>query len=202
MRIQDLKIIQSVLSREVGPSWLWLVFKATLKQNAILKQTRWAGRSDEETQFVKQLPIIVALYQELQKRNGKDKAYEIIKKLLIPLGCAEQKSYLEKLDLTGKTPMEKILAFNDIMEKEGALKINTFEYLTKSKDKCHFIIKRCIFHEFFTEVGTPELTKIFCEIDRAFLSEAFPEIKFHRGDSWENTIAFGKKHCDFIFEEK
>ncbi|OAG27249.1 L-2-amino-thiazoline-4-carboxylic acid hydrolase [Thermodesulfatator autotrophicus] len=200
MNIQDLKIIHSVLSQELGPGWLWLMFKASLKQKAILKKTKWAGRSDEEAQFVKRLPIAVALYQELQNLKGKEMAYEIIKKILIPLGCAEQKRYLEKLTKSGQTPMERLIAFNDLMEKEGALKFNTYEYLTKGPDKAHFIVKRCVFYEFFSETGVPELTKIFCEIDGVFLSEAFPEIKFHRGHSKENTIAFGRKHCDFIFE--
>jgi hypothetical protein len=39
-------------------------------------------------------------------------------------------------------------------------------------------------------------------VDRVFYEKAFPELLFHRGDSWENTIAYGKDHCDFIFELK
>jgi hypothetical protein len=52
------------------------------------------------------------------------------------------------------------------------------------------------------ETGTPELTQLFCEVDIEFFSQAFPEFKFHRGDSVENTVAYGKDHCDFIFEKK
>ena len=46
------------------------------------------------------------------------------------------------------------------------------------------------------------LGKLFCEVDREFFPEAFPDFRFHRGDSWDNTIAYGKDHCDFIFEKK
>jgi len=58
------------------------------------------------------------------------------------------------------------------------------------------------FQRFFTEVGTPELTKLFCDVDREFFPKAFPDFKFHRGSSWENTIAYGMDHCEFIFEKK
>ncbi len=33
-------------------------------------------------------------------------------------------------------------------------------------------------------------------------TEAFPDLEFTRGDSWENTIAFGKDHCEYILEVK
>jgi hypothetical protein len=57
-------------------------------------------------------------------------------------------------------------------------------------------------YDFFTEVGTPELTRLFCEVDREFFPRAFPDLRFYRGDSWENTIAYGKNQCEFIFETK
>ncbi len=48
----------------------------------------------------------------------------------------------------------------------------------------------------------PELTRLFCEVDTEFFAEAFPEFRFHRGDSLENTVAYGKDHCVFIFERR
>ena len=57
--------------------------------------------------------------------------------------------------------MEKLMLFNDLMDRKGAPRFNKRVYIEKSKDICHFIIKRCIFYDFFIEVGTPELTKIF-----------------------------------------
>jgi hypothetical protein len=67
---------------------------------------------------------------------------------------------------------------------------------------CHFAITRCVFNDFFTAVGTPELTRLFCDVDRRFFPEAFPGLRFHRGGSWENTIACGQDHCEFVFERR
>ena len=39
-----------------------------------------------------------------------------------------------------------------------------------------FRITRCLFHEFFTAVGTPELTQLFCAIDEEFFPRAFPQL--------------------------
>ena len=99
-------------------------------------------------------------------------------------------------------PMEKLTVFNNIMSKKGIAKFNKLEYIRQDEDICHFIIRRCVFHDFFTEVGVPELTKLFCEVDKVFFSKAFPEFEFHRNGSWENTIAHGKDYCDFVFEKK
>lgn len=151
-----------------------------LRNSFYSKKTSWANKRDDETIFVKRLTLASILYLELKKKFGEEKAFEIIREIIIPIGCNEQWKHLNSLNLKDKTPMEKLMMFNDLMDKKGAPRFNKREYIEKSKDTCHFIIKRCIFHDFFTEVGTPELTKIFCEVDKEFFPKAFPEFKFHR----------------------
>jgi hypothetical protein len=101
-----------------------------------------------------------------------------------------------------KEPMEQLMAFNDLMDRKGAPRFNKREYVKQDDDTCYFVIKRCVFKDFFTEAGTPDLAKIFCEVDREFFPKAFSDLKFHRGSSWENTIAYGREHCEFMFERK
>jgi hypothetical protein len=79
---------------------------------------------------------------------------------------------------------------------------NQKEYLAVDNRSCPYIIKKCIAHDFFSEAGTPELTRFFCQGDGLFFTEAFPDLEFTRGDSWENTIADGKDHCESILEGK
>lgn len=54
----------------------------------------------------------------------------------------------------------------------------------------------------YQETGTPELARLLCESDNEFWPQRCPDFEFHRGDSWENTIAYGREQCDFIFEQK
>jgi hypothetical protein len=51
-------------------------------------------------------------------------------------------------------------------------------------------------------MGNGIIKKLFFEVDRRFFTEAFPDLTFHRGNSWENTIADGKDNCEFVFEKK
>ena len=59
--------------------------------------------------------------------------------------------------------MERLMAFNDLQDKIGVPRFDRREYIKQNDNICHFIITRCIFCNFFSEAGTPELTKIFCE---------------------------------------
>jgi hypothetical protein len=51
-------------------------------------------------------------------------------------------------------------------------------------------------------MGNGIIKKLSCEVDRRFFPEAFPGLIFHRGNSWEKTIVYGKDHCEFVFEKK
>ncbi len=202
MRIKEIKTIKSVLSQEFGSLWLPFLLKCIIKKRGIFNKTHWARSKNPELKFVKRLSLVSALYLELQDKFGKEKAFEIAKRILVPIGCDEQMNHLKSLNLENKAPMERLMAFNNLMDEKGVLRFNRWEYIKHDENTCNFIIQRCIFHDFFTEVGTPELTKLFCEIDRRFFPKAFPEFEFHRNGSWENTLAYGKDHCEFVFERK
>lgn len=122
--------------------------------------------------------------------------------LLVSIGCNEQWEHLKSVDVPEGAGMARLMGFNERMDRKGTPRFNKREYVKQDERICHFLITRCLFHDFFTEAGTPELTKVFCEVDRRFFPEAFPGFRFHRGDSWENTIAYGKDHCEFIFEKR
>ena len=142
------------------------------------------------------------MYLELKARLGKEEAFEIVKNILVPLGCNEQWDHFQSLKVLSKGPMEQLKEFNDLMDRKGAPQFNERRYMKQNDEICHFVITRCVFSDFFSEVKTPELTKLFCDIDKEFFPKAFPGLTFHRGGSWENTIAYGMDHCEFIFERK
>ena len=98
--------------------------------------------------------------------------------------------------------MGKLQAFYDAMGK-GSVGQFVQRTVTEKNDRVlRFEVRNYFFNRFYQEIGTPELTQLFCEVDIEFFSRAFPEFKFHRGGSLENTVAYGKDHCDFVFEKK
>ena len=202
MKIKEAKIIKSVLSEEIGWSWPLFLVKSLIKGKAIFRKTRWAKTKSAESKFVKRFSLACAVYVGLGEKIGKEKAFEVVKSILVPIGVNEQWNHLNSLRLSKNTGMARLMAFHNLMDKKGAPQFNRREYVKQNSNICYFIITRCVFYDFFTEAGTPELTKLFCEVDREFFPAAFPDFKFDRGSSWENTIAYGKEHCDFIFTEK
>ena len=202
MKIEEIKIAKSVLRRNVG--WLWAIFliKCLFRKKSIFNRSHWSKSGGAESEFVKRFSFASAVYLELQAEFGKEKAFEIMKEILIPVGCNEQWKHFQSLEVIDKKPMEQLMEFNDLMDRKGAPQFNKRKYIKQDDNICHFVITRCIFKDFFTEVGTLELTKLFCDVDREFFPKAFPDFKFHRGSSWENTIAYGMDHCEFIFEKR
>jgi hypothetical protein len=202
MKSKEIQTTISVLIAELGWSGFLPLLKTVIRKNLIFSNTSWSSNMGPEAQFVKRISIAPALYLELARKIGRDKAFNTVAELLIYIGCNDQWNHLNAIDSAKTNGMERLMAFNVLMDRKGAPRFNTREYIKLGENICHFQITRCVFDDFFTEAGTPELTKVFCEVDRRFFPEAFPDFSFHRGESWENTIAYGKDYCEFIFEMK
>lgn len=201
MKIRELKTVRDVLSDAIGWTWPFLVLKCMARRMAIFASTQWAGEKSGESDFVKRFSLASAIYLELVDRMGKQEAFDAMRRILVPVGCNEQWTHMRSLGNLAETPMGRLMAFHNLMDRKGAPQFNKREYVERSENVCHFAITRCVFHDFFTQAGTPELTKLFCEVDREFFPAAFPDLNFHRGNSWENTIAYGRESCTFIFEQ-
>jgi hypothetical protein len=199
---EQITIIKSVLQREVGRTWpLFLIF-CLLKKKSLFSSTRWAKNAGAEAGFVKRLSLIASVYRAFVEKSGRKKAFNIIEKIVVPVGCSEQWAHFHSLGLSQEQGMGRLMKFHNLMDRKGAPQFNTRAYIKRNDTTCHFIITRCVFNDFFTEVQCPELTTLFCEVDKEFFPHAFPEFSFHRDGTWENTIAYGKDQCEFIFERK
>ncbi|MBN2098249.1 MAG: L-2-amino-thiazoline-4-carboxylic acid hydrolase [Dehalococcoidia bacterium] len=203
MKIRELKAVKDALSDLDGVRWRWplLVSKGLVRKKAVFYSTQWGRERNAESDFVERFSLASAIYLDLVDRMGREKAFAAMRRILVPIGCSEQWAHLRSLGDVAETPMGRLMAFHNLMDKRGAPQFNQREYFELSESVCHFAIKRCVFHDFFTQAGTPELTRLFCEVDRDFFGAAFPELSFHRGDSWQNTIAYGRGFCTFIFEK-
>ena len=201
MKIRELKTVRNVLSDVIGWTWPFLAVKGLSRRSAIFASTQWAGEKSRESDFVKRFSLTSAIYLELLDRMGTQEAFDTMRRIVVPIGCNEQWTHMRSLGNRAETPMGRLMAFHNLMDKKGAPQFNTREYVERSENVCHFAIIRCVFHDFFTQAGMPELTKLCCEVDREFFSAAFPDLNFHRGDSWDNTIAYGREFCTFIFEQ-
>jgi hypothetical protein len=200
LKLSEIRTSGSVLGAVYGPSWPLVLIRCQREAGRIFRASRWSRQPGPEAQFVQRLTLAAAIYQKLLQKFEKDEAFDIVKRIIVPIGTKEQFEHASKMTNDWKDEMARLEAFHDLMDVKGGPRFNTRIFLERTSRICHFQITRCVFFDFFSEIGLPELTKLFCEVDRVFFPAEFPKIKFHRNGSWENTIAYGKDHCEFVFE--
>jgi hypothetical protein len=195
-------ILKNVLQKELGWTWLFILMKCFIMSKWLFDRSTWGKEIGDRSNFLRQYAVLVVLYRNLKRKYGTDKALEIMRIIIIPIGCMQQRALLEETRLSDGDPMKKLMAFNNSMDNKGAARFNERVYVAKSSTICHFKMKSCIYKDFFDSFGISELTLLFCEVDKEFFIPAFNEFNVHRGSSWENTLAYGKSECDFVFELK
>ena len=86
MNIHEAKITASVLGKEVGWSWPFLMVRCLRRKNGIFKQTHWSEEEGPEVEYIQRLPIVAAAFLELQEKYPQDRALEIMRKVIVPIG--------------------------------------------------------------------------------------------------------------------
>jgi hypothetical protein len=156
----------------------------------------------EEARYPKNLSLAAGIYLGLKQKLRQERALAAIRRILVPIGEATNCQFFDTLDLSNLTGNEWFMEFKKKMEETPEHRYTQREYVRVDDTTCHYIIRCCLVHDFFLEAGTPELTRFLCETDQAFFPSAFPDLEFSRGDSWENTMAYGKDHCEYLVTKK
>ena len=192
--------VRRVLRRELGRIWPIFLLGSLVRRRAIITRTRWATPAvhPAEARYARRLALASAVYLSLSARIGQPRAYAAMRQLLLPIGLAEPRKVLANMGRLSEHGMARLMTFQRRMQQSDGGRFNVRGYHTADATTCHYTITRCVVHEVFTAAGTPELTRLICDVDRVFFAQAFPEFTFSRSDSWENTIAYGRPRCAFM----
>ena len=137
-----------------------------------------------------------AIYLTLKDELGQEKAYKVIEDAAVK-GCAEIAKKLRKLM---KVPGMRglFVAAWDPLTKKIFGADNGFQnvFFPKEKGKYRMDIVACPYNRYFTELGCPELTKIFCENDERIYGK-LPGLIFER----TGTLGKGAQRCDFLIRK-
>ena len=137
-----------------------------------------------------------AIYLTAKEAIGPEKAYRVIEDAAIR-GCAEIEKKLQKvMRLPGMQSL--FVKAWDPMTKELFGAGNGFQnvFYPKKKGEYRMDITSCPYCRTFTELGCPELTKIFCENDERIYGR-LPGLKFER----TGTLGKGAERCDFCLRK-
>ncbi len=189
-----------------------LAFKAEMDRIMSEEQSdalwqRATGRLDEISSRYPSLPAGVrkhsdkifraaAIYLTLKDVIGPEKAYGIIEDTAIS-GCAGIEEKLKKLM---KVPGMRSLFVKawDPMTRKIFGPDNGFKnvFYPKTRGEYRMDVTSCPYCRYFTELGCPELTKVFCDNDERIYGN-LPGLIFER----KGTLGKGSERCDFYIRK-
>ena len=153
---------------------------------------------DLPKEFRKITALQTWMYIRLKSKVGQEKAYEIVRAFVLPVGLAVQQGNFRNVE--SPRTFENLIAYQQRTNREGPTRWNEMEIVEQSDQKYEFRVKNCMFHEFYTQLGIPELTKLMCEVDNAIFNTYLPEeVIFHR-NGIGNRIVDGATECHFVIE--
>lgn len=150
-------------------------------------------------EFVELTALPVWVYLNLKAKIGQPKALEIMRIALLTSGVALQSLMFDSVHTkrTFENFIEKELEIN----RTGTTRWNTLKIADRTDRRFEIKIVRCLYHEFVTSLGIPEVTPLVCQIDNAVFNSYLPEqVIFHRGGI-NRRIADGNTECNFIWEK-
>ena len=138
------------------------------------------------------------MYLRLKEQVGQEKAYEIVRACILPIGLALQQGSFRAVE--EPRTFENLVAYQQLTNREGPTRWNKIKVLEQSAYRYEFRVSRCMFHDLYTQIGTPELTRLMCEVDNAIYNTYLPEqVTFHRNGAG-NRLADGAAECHFVLE--
>ena len=133
-----------------------------------------------------------AIYLTAKERLGEKEAFSVIEDAAIALTAGLEKKLAGLMRLPGMRGL--FIRIWDPMTRKIFGPDNGFKnrFYPKAKGEYRMDILACPYCQYFTELGCPELTRIFCENDERMYGN-LPGLSFER----KGTLGKGADHCDF-----
>ncbi|MDC7220040.1 MAG: DUF6064 family protein [Spirochaetales bacterium] len=157
------------------------------------------NKKDYPVDFLKSSGLTTLLYKGLIPSLGKEKAFEVVRAVIIPIGLATQQANFRNVE--EPRTFENLVKYQQRTNREGPTRLNTIEIEEQSEREYRFKVSRCLFLEFFNSQGVPELTKLMCTVDNAIFNIYRPEEIFFHRDGVGNRMADGCAACQFVVEK-
>lgn len=142
--------------------------------------------------------FILHLYNRLQKKMSKEKAFELTRASLLTVSTSVMQANFRFVE--EERNLNNLIKYQQETNRTGPTKANTMEVLEASETCYRFRVTRCMFEEFFSEMGAKELTSIMCSVDNAVFNSYLPnELVFERKKG--ETITEGCEYCGFCVKK-
>jgi hypothetical protein len=149
-------------------------------------------------EFVRANTLQAWMYIRLKARIGQEKAYEVLRAVVVPVGLALQQGNFRNVE--APRSFENLITYQQRTHREGITRWNTVEILEQTPKVYEIKVTQCMYYNFYSSLGIPEMTRMMCAVDNAIFNTYLPErITFHRKGTG-NRIADGAEACTFVIE--
>lgn len=187
--LMALGILQGYLKKPLGFFIITLLTMPKFKQQI---------SPDFPTEFVRANVLQAWMYIRLKDRLGQEKAYEMVRAFVVPIGLALQQGNFRTVE--ARRSYENLVNFQQQTHREGVTRWNKMEFLEQTPQKYEIRVTDCMYFKFYQSLGIPEMTRLMCAVDNAIFNSYLPEkITFHR-NGIGNRIADGASACMFVIE--
>ncbi len=181
--------VEKVLGKEQGEK-LWR--KATSRLNKIYERYSDLSEGERSHTDTKIFPS-AAVYLTAKEFMSDEEAYSVIENTAVRI-CAKAQGFIRGMMKIPFMPSLFIKMWDPMTRNNFGTKCG-FEnvFYPKEKGAYRMDIVACPYNRYFTELGCPEITKIFCENDERMYGD-LPGLVFER----TGTLGKGAEKCDFF----
>jgi hypothetical protein len=198
--LDPLFAMRGALRRFYGRSWPLAVFRSLRRSRKLIRSTRWAGRKDEESRFVRALAFFPALYFDACDRDAA-RALDLVREMMAAVLEAQHARLTRRARLSEMAdPSARWHAFFGRAALEGLDAYNENECLSVEAERFHLRVQRCLSAELAEETGAPELGRLLCDVRARFCARLLPSHEFGRAGSSRHTLAHGHTCCEYVWE--
>ena len=154
---------------------------------------------DDPSRFSLRMTVaLVAAYEALQPRLGRDEATAVIQAAFTePLGPAVRAGTRAMLD-AAPDPFRAMVELCKSRERDAFGAAFTFRRPADDGQRYYLDVHRCFYHDVLTASSAAELTPVMCAFDKAWIEAIDPvrhSFRFYRA----TTIGHGGGCCPFHF---
>jgi hypothetical protein len=185
-----------------SPDWDRVERAASARVEEIIGSCRHMVQDAPSEQWLRTCATVLATYQELKPFVDGPRLVSLFLDAMAAPFRQRVTSYLEsRFGILDDAPEEAFARISENFQRRGEQRFGlAFRYATDIRDhERNFVnIERCFFNEFFRANGAPEVTSIFCALDKVW-AEALEQPRYGVRFERPTTLAGGADACRFQF---
>jgi hypothetical protein len=196
----------AAIRREVdpalSPTWERLASEVAARVEQLVQANSRVVRDAPSQQWLRTCCVVLATYQVLNPYLDGPRLLAVLRDAMAAPFRKGITEYLEsRFGITDDAPQQAFSRISENFQKRGEERFgSTFRYATDIRDgRRNFVnIERCFFNDFFRANQAPEVTSVFCALDKVW-AEALENHRYGVRFERPTTLANGDDVCRFQF---